>query len=205
MEERNGAHLTNSADLGINFKTKSDYFSSEMGFFDGEGYHFRGVEQNRKLSFEYRLTAHLFGNGREHLNPRSDSYANISLTGQFNPDYKNGEDDFQWYAVHGVYNQPQFLLAFIYADSTPSDKVFDGKGWSVNGELRPTKEWSLFARYDRWKDSLQGRKRKEVIGGVAYTYNRHLTFIANLFHIDPDTQGDNDEETRYMVTAEVKW
>ena len=39
VEEKNAGHLTNSADRGVNFKTKTPYVSSELGLFNGEGYH----------------------------------------------------------------------------------------------------------------------------------------------------------------------
>ena len=207
IEERNGAHLTNSADLGFNFKTKTSHFSSEVGLFNGEGYHFRGVENNERVSFEYRLTYHILGTGKKHVHPTSDTYADISLTGQFNPKYQNGDKDFTWYAIHAVYNQPSFLIAAIYADATPSDKVYDGKGWSINGEFRPTKSWSIFGRYDSWSDKSGASDidRKEWIAGAAYTYNKNVKFIGNVFYIDPNDKVSDDEETRYMVTAEVKW
>jgi len=205
VEERNGAHLTNSADLGVNLKTKTPYFSSEIGVFDGEGYHFTGVEDNRKLSFEYRLTYHLLGTGERKPKPTSDTYADLSLTGQVNPEYKNSGDDFEWYGVHAVYNRPELLIAGMYADATNSDRPFEGKGWSVNTELRPTREVSVFGRYDRWDDKRNRVKRKEWIAGVGYTYNKYLKFIGNLFHIDPNNHLKDDEQLRYMFTAEVKW
>jgi hypothetical protein len=210
VEEHNGAHLTNSADLGINFKTKTEHFSSEIGIFNGEGYHFENVEENQKVSFEYRLTYHAFGTGKKHVHPTKDTYMDFSVTGQFNPKYKNDanpsttEPDFTWYALHAVYNQPEFLIAGMYADSTPSDKAKDGRGWSLNAEYRPASKWSVFARYDRWRDKSGNRdkKRKEWIAGIAYTYNKHIKFITNIFRIDPAASA---EETRLMATAEVKW
>jgi hypothetical protein len=212
VEERNGAHLTNSADLGVNLKTKTEHFSSELGLYNGEGYHYPTAD-NTRLSFEYRLTYHILGTGKTHVKPTRDTYADISVTGQLNPDYRNDTDpatsdpDFRWYAIHGVYNRPEFLIAAMYADATPSDKAYDGKGWSVNAEVRPVPKWSVFGRYDKWEDQSGDvdTKREEWIAGIAYTYNKYVKFIANVFAIDPNTAVDNDEETRYMFTSEVKW
>jgi hypothetical protein len=39
LENKNGADLSNSADFGVNFKTKTKFFDSEIGVFNGEGYH----------------------------------------------------------------------------------------------------------------------------------------------------------------------
>ncbi|WP_281951209.1 hypothetical protein [Nitrosophilus kaiyonis] len=216
VEEHEGAHLTNSADQGINFKTKTDYFTSEIGLFNGEGYHGKDKE-NTKLSFEWRLTAHLLGTGKKHVHTTSDTYADISFLGQINPDFKNSTndksssdyktDDFKWYAIHAVYNQPMFLLAGMYATSKPSDKIYDGHGWSINGEFRPVNKWSILARYDKWTDESGNNDtdRKEWIAGIAYKYNKNVKFIANTFVIDPDNTQSDDKESKYMLTTEVKW
>ena len=55
--------------LGVNFKTKMDYFSSEIGMFNGEGYHADKEANNQKnstdLSLEWRFTGHVLGNGKK--------------------------------------------------------------------------------------------------------------------------------------------
>jgi len=38
-EQHNGGHLHASSDYGINFKTNTKYFSSELGVYNGAGYH----------------------------------------------------------------------------------------------------------------------------------------------------------------------
>jgi len=43
----------------------------------------------------------------------------------------------------------------------------------------------------------------QIIGGVAYTYNKNVKFIANVFDID--VEDDSTDETKYMFTTEVKW
>ncbi len=206
VEEHNGAHLTNSADLGINFKTKTENFSSEIGLYNGEGYHGK-IKENKELSFEWRLTAHLFGTGREHVKS-STEYLDVSFLGQINSEYKNDPEDFKWYGIHAVYNQPLFLLAAMYVKSDHENKDDkEGKGFSVNGELRPVPKWSVFARYDKWSDEhgSEDKDREEWIAGLAYKYNKNVKFIANVFGIDPDTDTDDDEELRYMLTSEIKW
>ncbi len=211
VEEHHGAHLTNSADQGINFKTKTEYFSSEVGLFNGEGYHDKTAHDNKRVSFEWRLTAHLLGTGKEHVHPTSDTYADVSFLGQINSDYKNDAPDFNWYAIHAVYNQPLFLIAGMYAKASHKEGSVlgskKGDGWSVNAELRPIKKWAFFARYDKWNDKHTATKieRDEWIAGAAYTYNKNVKFIANVFAIDPNDKIDNDEQTRYMISAEVKW
>jgi hypothetical protein len=101
-----------------------------------------------------------------------------------------------------------FLLAtmYIWADNYTEDT--DNDGWSVNGEFRPADKWSILARYDRWSYHQNGENpdRAQLIGGVAYTYNKNVKFIGNVFDIDDTEKGGNDEdETRYMFTTEGHW
>jgi len=174
VEAHEGAHFTNSADLGVNFKTKTDYFSSELGVFNGEGYH--GIQNGDGLSGEWRLTGHLFGTGKKHVH-KSDTYADISFFGQYNTDYKAAGNDFVWYGVHAVYNQPEFLLAAQYVEATDGGTSKEGNGWSVNGEFRlntlseSLNGWNLLGKYDDFELDA-GEERERTIAGVAYKYNR---------------------------------
>ena len=220
VERGHDADFTNSSDLGINFKTKTEYFSSEIGLFNGEGYH--GLidrDQDNGLSFEWRLTANLLGTGKKHVH-KHDTYADISFYGQDNTnDGKRGEilpdgtdGDFVWYGINAVYNQPEFLIAANYLKSTKARAQYKGDGWSVNGELRlltfdPTLEkWNLIARYDDWKLD-DGSEKTSTIAGIAYKWNKNVEFILNY----DDYQADNpdgslfEEDERVLFTAEVHW
>lgn len=221
VERGHDADFTNSADLGINFKTKLDYFSSEIGLFNGEGYH--GIidnnDDNNGLSFEWRLTANLLGTGKKHVH-KHDTYADVSFYGQVNQeDAKRGEKladgkdgDFVWYGLNAVYNQPEFLIAANYLKSTTADVKYKGDGWSVNGELRlltfspSLDKWNLIGRYDDWSlDS--GEEKTTVIAGIAYKWSKNVEFILNY----DDYQADNpdgslkQEDERVLFTAEVNW
>jgi len=227
-ESKGDADFTNSADLGINFKTKTEYFSSELGVFNGEGYH--GVidkDENNGLSYEWRLTANLLGTGKEHVH-KSDNYADLSFYGQYNNDYSKkgdpGTGDFIWYGVNAVYNQAEFLLAANYLKSTEAGINYKGDGYSVNGELRlltfseDLSAWNLLGRYDKWNLDAYEKSRKSYIAGIAYTWNKNVEFIVNYAN-DKDPRfitGENDDgetelthqpmESKYlMFTADVKW
>ena len=204
VEEHYGAHLSNSADLGVNFKTKTDYFSSEIGLYNGEGYH--GKQSGTNMSFEWRLTANFLGTGRKHVHATEDEYFNLSFLGQLNSDYKGKGEDLNWYGIHAVYNQPMFLLAGMYYDADNGGLDHEGNGYSFNGEFRPTDKWSILGRYDHWTDESgdEDVDRDEIIGGVAYTYNKNVKFIVNAFDIDVD-EDDGKDETKYMFTTEVHW
>ncbi len=200
VEEHSGAHFTNSADKGVDFKTKTDFFSSEVGLFNGEGYHGRDRDGENGLSFEWRMTANLYGTGKKHIHPDSEQYANISFLGQYNTKTLKNDEDFIWYGAHAVYNEPQFLISAIYV--TADDKGVEnskktGSGYSFNGEYRFMPKWSLFGRYDYF-EADDNSKRKESIAGIAYKYSKNIKFLANIFNID-------DKEDKAMLTAEVKW
>jgi len=172
-----GVDLLNSADLGVNFKTKSDFFSSEIGIFNGEGYHAdkggANQENDEKLSVEWRLTGHLIGSGKKvgKQDRTKDSYAHISTFGLMSANHKDDKGDFDqssntplkveydraFYGIHAVYNQPLFLVAAQYI--TAEDEARDqdtAANWgkreydvfSINAEVRPIKDWTIIGRYD---------------------------------------------------------
>ena len=206
VEEHNGAHFTNSADRGMDFKTKTEYFSSELGVFNGEGYHTNDIDnaEDRGLSYEWRLTANILGTGKKHTHARKDRYANISFLGQYNRKHL-GSEDFKWAGVHAVYNQPSFLLAgmFVKSNELTGDKN-TGDGYTINAEYRPADKWAILGRYDSFSAD-DNKDREEYIAGIAYDYNKNVKFIGNLFHIDSDTNIDNNAEDRFMLSAEVNW
>ncbi len=90
-----GVDLVNSADFGINFKTKTDMFSSEIGIFNGEGYHAdkeaANQENSEGLSVEWRLTGHLIGSGKKvgKNDLTKDTYLNISTMGLISNNHKD--------------------------------------------------------------------------------------------------------------------
>lgn len=199
-----GPDVLNSADLGINIKTNTPYVSSEIGIFNGEGYHADKLANNQQnssdLSFEWRLTGHLFGNGDKKLNIHENTYANVSFAGLSSNNHKDNNvtinDAAQYnrnaYWFHFVYNQPEFLIAAQYDVS--KDKKQNGSGetklkmWSVNAEIRPIKDWTVLARYDdltteysadATKNSAQVGDANQFIYGLAYEYGKNIKFIAS--------------------------
>ena len=209
IEEGEGAHLTDSADLGVNFKTKTEYFSSEVGVFNGAGYHHPHIDT--EMSYEWRLTANVLGTGKKHVHATEDEYFDLSFTGQI-----NNQNRYNWYGLHAVYNRPMFLIAGMFVNYENYDDERNHNGWTINGEFRPVDKWAIFARYDDFEydyknDDLIVKKdinRNQIIAGAAYTYNKNVKFIANVFDID-DTdakdEGQEIDQIRYMLTTEVHW
>jgi hypothetical protein len=211
VEAHEGAHLTNSADLGINFKTKMDYFSSELGIFNGEGYH--GIEDGEGLSAEWRLTGHILGSGT-HKRKKSSTYADVSFLGQWNANSNksgaNGED-LNWYGFHAVYNQPEFLLAAQYIATEDAASKYAGKGYSVNGELRLGEitdilsHVGIIGRYDYFDMDDNSGDKKRTIAGVTYKYNKYVEFIANYLGEKGSALDPDEEQDAFMLTTEVNW
>lgn len=200
-----GVDTMNSADLGVNFQTKTPYFSSELGLFNGEGYHSTTNQSgNSGLSGEWRLTTHLMGNG-EHVGKYKvdkDTYANISFAGLSSQNNKMAATDAvnaatrynrNMMLLHAVYNQPEFLIAAqvdITKDQSAGSPTTDTQRhtWSVNGEYRPVADWTVLARYDSLnttytKDSTKNDAHvgdaNQWIYGVAYDYSKNVRFIAS--------------------------
>lgn len=246
-----GPDLINSADLGANFKTKTENFSSEIGIFNGEGYHADKAAANQEnsgdLSLEWRLTAHLIGSGTKvgKADRTKETYAHISTYGMISKNHKDeqvsedsvdatisgvdykGEFDRSIYGLHAVYNQPEFLIAAQYysaEDKAQNTAKTDGKeykGWSINAEVRPAQDWTVLARYDvsdidKVKQVTGAKSKdqdmKQTLLGVAYKYNKNVSFIASGKHItdttetkNPETIDKAKEKDVYMFTTEVKW
>ncbi len=209
-EATDGAHLLPSADLGIDFKTKTDYVSAEYGIFEGEGYDNIGRKdqgnKGNKPMLEARITAHIFGDGRKKPNPLKDQYLNISLHGLNSYNHRGSNDDLTVYQVHAVYNQPLFLVAGQYIKSDWfRGSENEGDGYSFNFELRPLLEHrvALFGRYDHWDCKNDNTKdRNMYIYGISWKMNKYIKWIVNGITVDYD-KGNSSDYNKYMLTAEV--
>ncbi len=204
VEEGNAGHLTNSADRGINFKTKTPYFSSELGVFNGEGYH--NEEDGEGISGEWRLTGHILGTGKTKAK-KSETYANVSFFGQQNKkSNKHKNQDLNWAGVHAVYNQPEFLVAAQYIDISDADAKYKGDGYSVNGEYRVAPKWNVIGKYDYFDMADNSGDKKRTLAGIAYEYNHNVEFIANYLKEDGSklTSSNKDNEA-IMLTAAIEW
>jgi len=220
VEQKNGGNLSNSADFGFNFKTRTQYFDSEFGIFNGEGYH---AVQNtpRGISFEWRTTAHLLGvAGKDKQTSRT--YLDASFFGQYNTGHKDAtvgavteSQDLVFAGLHTVYNQPEFLLSaqYVYSDNT-SDILNNiseqaGSGYSANGEYRfgKEKEYRVLARYDAWTPEAADKENRTYIGGLAWEQNSNVQWVANVEMTDNEdgSSRENFNGMAYMLTAEVRF
>ena len=228
IEAKNGADLSNSADFGIMAKTRTKYFESDIGVFNGEGYHSdfnddSGDEAGTAMSLEWRFTAHILGVAGKDKQTKK-TYFDASFFGQYNPEHKasasgNGYDDLVFYGLHTVYNQPEFLVSAQYvasqdtADNSTYVSKQAGSGYSVNGEYRigDEKQYRALARYDSWTpDVVSGAteyEQKAIIIGGAWEQNRNVQWVANAIITDNEDGGSrqNENGTQYMVTAEIKF
>ncbi len=245
-----GVDLVNSADLGFNLQTKTQFFSSEIGMFNGEGYHADKAAANQKnsgdVSLEWRLTGHILGEGTKvGKNDRTkDTFANLSTYGLMSKNHKDdsatldqanasalkSEYDRSIFGLHAVYNQPLFLVAAQYFKATDGaqeaqlaaswDKR-DYTGLSLNGEIRPFKDWTVIGRYDNYvmddssvngADMSSSVKGTKMIAALAYKLSKNVNFIGSGKFINEEftvaaKDGFDTGESKnvYMLTTEVKW
>ncbi len=162
-----GVDTMNSADLGINFQTKTPYFSSELGIFNGEGYHSKSNQKNNDgLSAEWRLTGHVMGNGEKvgKYDIEKETYLNLSFAGLSSQNHTMSDTSLAANAtpaaaqtvdaasrfnrnamwVHAVYNQPEFLIAAQYDISKDQ---YAGRDTTTLNKNREIKSWSVNGEY----------------------------------------------------------
>ena len=229
IEAKNGADLSNSADFGVNFKTKTEYIDTEIGVFNGEGYHSDQNDDEASqgngvgMSLEWRATAHLLGvSGKDKQNTKT--YFDASFFGQYNVNHKgvdttsNGTsdryDDLVFGGIHTVFNMPSFLVSaqYILSDDTAKDSSYvsaqAGAGYSVNGEFRlgNEKEYRVLGRYDSWTPKDK-EAQNAYIAGAAWDQSKNVQWVANAIVTD-NKAGSSREKyngVAYMLTAEVKF
>ena len=214
LENGNGADLSNSADFGVNFKTKTQFLDTEIGIFNGEGYHSTQTDSNG-MSLEWRATAHILGT-------KKGTFFDASFFGQLNENHKASADgiaghydDLHFYGFHTVYNQPEFLVSaqYILSTDTASNSTYvsaqAGSGYSVNGEYRfgMDKEFKVLGRFDSWTPkelkSSDEKEQKTTTAGVAFEQNKNVEWIASV--ISTDNESSTTDTTDYMLTADVKF
>jgi len=226
VESAQAADLTNSADAGVNFKTKLPYFTSEIGLFNGEGYHgTQGVHDRIGTgnSVEWRFTAAVLGDGQEKRSATKNTYLDASFFGQYNMlndgNEMNGTaQTYAFYGFHAVYNMPSFLISAQYItadnDNTTTYKK-SGSGYSVNGTYRfgDSYQFEVLARYDSWTAKMDNNPDLETenyIYGAAWRQNKNLkwlltgeTYVAK----DKKNYGGSyiQDFNEAMLTAEVSW
>jgi hypothetical protein len=196
-------HITSSADRGLNFKTKLDNFSSEIGVFQGEGYKNTPDNANDGVSFDARFTYHVFGTHNK------KEYFNISLAGAMNQNHNEivpGTDgDLHWGLIHAVYKNSDFLVAGQYIDvfKNQTDRTVDdkGTGYSFNADYYVTDKITIFGRYDEFERDRDDDEKENIIGGVTYKYNKYVTFALSAIN----KSHNDDDSTTTQALVWVKW
>jgi hypothetical protein len=225
VENKNGANLASSADLGITFHTKTKYITALYGVYNGEGYH-AGQPSGAKngMSGEWRLTAHLMGSDKSIKNTYLNvSYYGIYDVGHYQPEGSGAYKNEVFHAFHAVFNMPNFLIAGEYI-TAPKDfggltrvtdsHSFAGSGYSVNveGRMGSDEQYRAFARYDNWSPKVKGVSSSELhrrtyFLGAAWVQNKHLMWV--LSDITQDDQRGSYMATSngnsYMLSARVKF
>ncbi len=223
-EASESAKLTASADLGFNLKTKTPYFTSEIGLFNGEGYKASGAV-GAGISAEWRTTLAALGNGDKKRKVTKSEFLDASFFGQHNMknsdnlDAGGNERDFTFYGFHAVYNTPSFLIAaqYITADNdVKTTSKYNGDGYSINSTYRfgKKKQFSVLGRYDNWRSEKEStgveQTTNNTIYGVAWQQNKNIKWLLTGQSFEAEDgrnyKGSSIENwTSGMLTAEVKW
>ncbi|RUM90239.1 MAG: hypothetical protein DSZ26_03455 [Thermovibrio sp.] len=199
IENKEGAGLENSADLGVSFKGKYSIASWQFGIFNGEGYHGEEDSEHFGKSLEGRLSLNLF---RGFM--LSGHTAHIF-------DLKGQDMDRHIYQVHAVYNNPYFLVAAQYIwdrDDYYNKDDLDQKGYSFNADLKlkPFTGYSvgILGRYDHWdpNDDKSNDEREHFVYGAWWDYSKYVRFT-----VVDDRLIDNagKDKNTLMAVTKVKW
>ena len=115
---------------------------------------------------------------------------------------KHKNEDLDWYGLHAVYNQPEFLISAQYVATESANINYAGEGYSINGEFRLMEDWNIIGRFDSWEMDEDALTKERTIAGVAYKYNKYVEFIVNYLGTE---LGDEYSDDAFMLTAEVNW
>ncbi len=218
LEQSNGANLSNSADFGFDFITKTKYLDTQIGIYNGEGYN-RTQNAAHAMSLEWRATSHLIGGKSEKV---SDTYFDVSFFGQYNKKHRSvtvgsvtEKQDLIFAGLHTIYNKPGFLFSAQYINSQNTSHIVNnisgqaGSGYNTYGEYRigSKNEYRFLARYDSWTPEKGKKEQKTIIAGIAWDQNKNVQWIANVTAIK-NQSGSNLEKFNgeaYMLTARVKY
>jgi len=225
VEAGNSAKLTNSADLGFNFKTKTEYFSSEVGVFNGEGYH--DNSDGDGVSAEWRFTGHFLGKHKKDAQ-NTETYFDASFYGQYNMKNHKYQDagvnqDLVWGGAHTVFNMPMFMLAAQYVQSQntmddPDIYKKAGKGFNAHAVVRfgEEKQFRVVGRFDTWTpEQLVETKeltKNTYYGGFVWEQSKNVQWVANALVYNNDLSSSDvmavdakDNSVSYMLTTQISF
>jgi hypothetical protein len=233
-EQKNAGQLNASGDRGIDLKTNTKYFSSEIGVFNGEGYKGdQGTADNTNaatmgMDYEARLTAHLLGTGTDYNTKHM--YWDLSLLGKESKAQvvgTNTTQDVEYIGVHSVFNTENFLIAGQYINANDTlgasnkESVKSGSGYSINAEGRmgDKDQYHAFARYDNWTPCVDSGSKKldqrTYIVGAAWDMSKNIQWQANVITVDNQTGTTKinglpkslsaGNGNEYMLTAQVQF
>ncbi|HID78999.1 MAG TPA: hypothetical protein EYH48_05205 [Aquifex aeolicus] len=210
IEDRDGAKLLGSADVGITLKGKANNFGYMFGIYNGEGYHGKEDDKHFGKSVEGRIN-YTFGR----------------LTAALHMAYMDNQNKADRFIVQpwiGFKNE-DFLVAFQYIynkENNQNAPDYVNTGFSVNGDLHLKRfigqPLTLFARYGYWnfdkdaEDKTDYTKvdRWQVLLGAAYAWNKYIRTSLAYKHVGYDipaknTENGKDYKNTIMAVVQVKW
>ncbi len=230
LEDRDGADLINSADLGIALKGSYGKLGYMFGIYNGEGY--KAAENDHRFGKSVE--------GRVNYEPLEGLTLALHAAYIDNTNYWNGnttgEVDRLILQPLIVYENRYFLVGGqffynkdmdYYANATAGSKDFNNYGWSINVDLKLRNmvgvPLTLFARYGEWNydddwttlnaASLRAYDRRQLLVGVEHRFNKHLRLGAAYKYVKYD-MNDQQKQTAnvdrsykqlFRTSLEVNW
>ncbi len=232
-EQLNAGIQNASAGRGIDLKTNTKFFSSELGVYNNNGYRAAETTYNHNgmgMDYEGRLTLHALGTGTDYK--QDHTYFDVSLLGKHNVNgiagtiTKTNGADVDYIGVHSVFNTKPLLVAAQYISARNTATGNDvtstsGSGYSINFDARTGEkdQYHVFGRYDSWTPKVitndVEKAKRTYIAGLAWDMNKNVQWVANV--ITTDNQAGvsavayhhSDLSTgngnAYMLTAQVQF
>jgi len=227
IEDKKGAHLINSADVGIALKGKVQNLGYMFGIYNGEGYHAAENDHHFGKSIEGRINYEVvkgFTIGLHSAYVDNDNYWSNSTTPQV---------DRLIVQPFMVYKNAYFLVGAQYIYNKDNDyyvnattnEDFNNYGWAINGDLYLKQlvniPATLFGRVGVWNYdddwtklknySTDSADRVQYLIGAEYTFNKHVKLGVAWKHVDYQdevkTKGNakRDYEDLLRAAMQVKW
>ena len=228
IEDSDGAHLINSADLGIAVKGKWNNLGYMFGIYNGEGYHGAENDHHFGKSIEGRVNYSLYGfNLALHAayidNDRVDANGNAQADRTIIQPFVSYGNDYFLVAAQFIYDYENYDYN-NHADYT-------NYGYAINGDLKLKKllgrPATLFARYGSWNfdsdeeksaaaswdptTSYKNVDRWQAIVGASYEWNKHIRTSLAYKYVKYDipagktTESGKDYKDTVMAVMQVKW
>lgn len=194
-----GGEMNDEYKKNVNSNYPGRYGSMSLGIYNGGGYH--ASEKNENKAIEGRLT----------IRPLPDVVPGLQLS-YFGITGKGNKDtDPDWNANIGMLSYEHKYVSltgqyFSGKGNQAGDDENDRDGYSVFGEIKPMKQFSVFGRYDKFdpnSDADDDDNSRYIVGAAYHLDKLHKNMIV----LDYDTVNYEDstkkDDKRIQLTLQV--